>query len=548
MATIDPSLYFALIRNESGEYERFEEMKKKYKLVRGITTEIIFDLLKIFYENHYKMEAIKFWRAYFTVSNVPTLMNLFSDEHYKMEILKLFHIYFGTSCKDDVLSIIKLFSDLHYRLQALKCFKSRFVGQDVEEKIMPLFSDDHYRMEAIKLFALNFSRLDQCEVLRIISLFQDATDCIKFFDRWFKVKDLVLLCKAVASDPQRLQLVEKYNLKTEFNTAVSFVQLLDCFQNDSHRYRAFEKKMKDGIVVEKDMLNLTASFSNDKHRKKVVLALLDADVHNTIDADCCLAVMGTFSVPIKMTLLTVYLKHHSPSSDKLVALLKGLENKGNAVKLIKDNGFPSVGGENLLILAGYKSASLESTATPDNDWSDSDSESEPEPDLEDANDDDEDDGENIISLDGAIPQLHWVKLSYDVKRKMVIMNGRDFTFGSYILNGVDVEAEARRQAEKILKKRKERKQKAKERRIEAEKKKNQLKISHAIKDELATPATPEDCICIVCLGRVRKITLVPCGHYHTCAHCTRKTIRANPSKPVCPLCRQEFTQAIRVFA
>lgn len=70
-------------------------------------------------------------------------------------------------------------------------------------------------------------------------------------------------------------------------------------------------------------------------------------------------------------------------------------------------------------------------------------------------------------------------------------------------------------------------------------------VPSGIKDEAAKEGAPPETVCIVCTTNVRRVTLVPCGHYQLCGECARRTLTAQ--KRECPTCRETVAQAIRVF-
>ena len=532
---IEPETFVAMVRNSSSDYNRFEFIKQQYSLVKGLDKSTIIRVAKT-NSDHYMMETLKFFKAYFTYSDVPDLMKTTSSEYYKSEIMRMFS--YGPNSKTIVLVIIRGFPEDHYRMEAIKYFKAWFGPTDVIE-LMNLFSGGHYRMELVKLFKSDFGATSKADVLRIVgNLIDDSKkeEGVKFFAQWFRSDDVSALLRLYTGESYKKKVLDSNNLKGLYNTPESLAELVALFGEDREKYAALEKKVKDGITLSKEMINIIESFKNDKYRKKICILLFAADTKHVFDANCCSSTMALFTVPQRMTLLTEYLKNHNLLPEHIVLLIKQLESKGNATKFLADNGVVDANAK--LVEAGYKTAASEA-ATVDEEESESEPEDEPELELE----DDSDDGENVILLKGLKSMYIDQDIKYDIKRDKVIFGDWDFG-GSIHIGGVDVGEEARRQGKKIAKKRKEKRKEKKRFEEEKKKKKEQLKVPHAWKDQKVDDKTAEDDICVVCQEKKRMIVL-NCGHYHTCGHCTRVQLRGNKQ---CPVCRAVITTVIRTFA
>ena len=74
-------------------------------------------------------------------------------------------------------------------------------------------------------------------------------------------------------------------------------------------------------------------------------------------------------------------------------------------------------------------------------------------------------------------------------------------------------------------------------------KENKLRVPHAWRDiKIKDDDDPNQCN--ICMARKRQI-IFNCGHYHTCAKCSRTIIKADCK---CPMCKVTITTVTRVFA
>lgn len=530
---IDSATFEAMVRNASGDSNRVDFMKQQCGLVKKIDADFVVKMANLVGDG-WKVDVVKAFKSYLNVASVPTLMTIRTTETWKLDIVKVFN-YSGTP-KPTILSIIGCFHDDTWTLDVIKYFKNWFGWSDVLT-LMRCMKDDTWKYDVVKLFADKYTGATKADVLAIIAAMKEDTwrfDGLKFFEKWFMAADIVALCGLMKETQFKTKVLNLFRLGGVCNTPGELAELINSFGDDHARFCTLEKKIKDGIIVSKEMINIIESFKEEKYRKKICVMLFNADRGGVFDADCCLSLMSMFTIPQRMTLLTEYRKTHTVHAEKVVALIKQLESKGNAVKFLNEGGFTDTDAQ--LTEAGYKAAATASVEDED----ESESESEPEPELEDDDSDDDDIHGNIIS----IPNMNLgQKVEYDIKRDVVLLSGHDF-MGSITMNGVNIKEEARRQGQKIAKKRKEKKEKAKQKRLEAEKKKNQLKVPHAWKDRKVDDKTPEDDICVVCHEKRRMITL-NCGHYHTCGRCTRVVLKGNKQ---CPVCRAAITTVIRTFA
>lgn len=114
---------------------------------------------------------------------------------------------------------------------------------------------------------------------------------------------------------------------------------------------------------------------------------------------------------------------------------------------------------------------------------------------------------------------------YDTIRRRMVNNNR-FGMGSVTINGVDVFAEMKACAERAV-----------QQQLAAMEKKK-LRVPHAWKDTKMKEGDKD-----ICMANLKQIML-GCGHYHSCAKCTRAIMLANNE---CPMCRAKIIGVTRVF-
>jgi len=71
-----------------------------------------------------------------------------------------------------------------------------------------------------------------------------------------------------------------------------------------------------------------------------------------------------------------------------------------------------------------------------------------------------------------------------------------------------------------------------------------LNINTRLAEICDTKTDDEKDQCSVCSENARVIALVPCGHRSTCAKCTIHLLQGNK---LCPICRREIVDFLRVF-
>eukprot|EP00747_Dinoflagellata_sp_TGD_P180617 gnl/TRDRNA2_/TRDRNA2_33374_c0_seq1.p1 gnl/TRDRNA2_/TRDRNA2_33374_c0~~gnl/TRDRNA2_/TRDRNA2_33374_c0_seq1.p1 ORF type:complete len:512 (+),score=44.20 gnl/TRDRNA2_/TRDRNA2_33374_c0_seq1:111-1646(+) len=53
--------------------------------------------------------------------------------------------------------------------------------------------------------------------------------------------------------------------------------------------------------------------------------------------------------------------------------------------------------------------------------------------------------------------------------------------------------------------------------------------------------------CVICLTDPRTHVIVPCGHYCLCEGCAKRMIKGSKASWICPMCRKQFSNCIRVY-
>lgn len=536
---IDSATFLMMMKNFSSDSSRFDFVKQQYKLIDGLNKDFIIQMARLFGDS-YKMDLIKFFKNFLNAKDVPDLVRITKSDSYKMDVIKIFASSYGSSGmqKYEISTIICLLSSDSYKKDAVSFFKNWYDGNDVAT-LTTYFGSDSYKMDVIKIFAANYGVCNQAEIVKIIKCLKGDSyrnDAIKFFKGWFSSitsSTLILLCSLFEKDSYKLDTLGMYNLSNCFNDSNLLSEILSKFETERNKIKMLEKKITDGITLEKNMINVLSLFTENKYKKKVVALLFSSDklMTKTFDVDCCSSVMEMFEKPSRYFILCEYMKTHQSIffDDSMNKLLKQLESKANAHKFLSDHNIVDINKK--LVDAGYAADSSNESKGSNVD-EDDESASESEPEVEIDNDEESDDEINLDSMDG------FGDVKYDRKTGQVTWNGCVMSCGSITINGVDVVKEAKKKAKKEEEKRKEQKRLAQE-------KKNQLKVPHKWKDVKSTDETKPDDICAVCMSRQRMISL-SCGHYCLCGHCTRVILRSG--KKQCPKCRQEIKSVTRIFA
>lgn len=512
---IDTATFVSMVRNTSGDSNRLDFIKKQHNLIKGFDKNSIIAMTDLVSDT-WKLDIIRYFKNYFSASDVPELLNVTNSETWQLDIVKVFS--YSAASKTTILTIIGKFRNDTWIMYVIKYFKSWFYWSDVIQ-LMSFLKGDIWKYDLIRLF--NYTGVSKSEIIKIITHIEEDTwrlDGVKYFSTWFSNVDIAILCGLMKTEEFKIKVLDLFPWKNNNITVREFDELINQFRDDRAKFTVLEKKIKDDPILNKEMINLIGSFKEERYRKKVCILLFTSDRNGIFDTDCFISVIGMFPVPQRMTLLTEYRKNHVITSEKIVPVIKELNSKGNAIKYLKDIGIADFNTK--LVEAGYSVNDISKT-----DEDESESESEAEPELEPEWSDDESDNSIIETNIMGLGQ----KITYDCKRDIVLFGGSVF-HGTISFNGVDIKQEALYQGREIVRKRRE--------------KKNQLKVPHAWKDEKINDETNEQDECVVCREKKRMISL-SCGHYHTCSHCTRVLLRGNKQ---CPVCRAEITSVLRIFA
>lgn len=531
----------------------------------SLTKSDIIEICRNYFGDSYGKDIIKHFIHNFNASDVHVIMLLFSDS-YKLDIVKMFNSNSRKFTIDDLVRMAKCIEDDDYRFKLLKLFapsintntlsllattfkKEASIRRLVNEytSVVQALSDCYNVL--LKLMSDDAHRFSLLRTLVKVSISPSGFD----FLRNFKDEDMILKAIIITNIHKVID-------------AVSLCSLLDFFADDQKKLSVFKRTIRD-TDLEPTILRALAMFRSDDTRLRALNYFTQHSSYASQISDELVCDLLDLFTTQRLSVLSVVAKKTTVGNTQLLSnLLHKLGSVGDAAAFLKKRAV-DCDMLSLLCAAGYDAgeaqnalAAAKAASDVADEHSDNDSESESESDDDDIDDTieqemiqlgisfDEDAGimtmdrSNIQSklpemvrnfLDWSVPEI----IEYDVNLGRVI-NFKN-QFGMCTINGIDPAKEAQNEVKKQCKHMYARYK-------EAKKKKEQLKVPHAWKDQKLKEGDSKEDECMICLSRKKMILFFPCGHYHTCGHCTREIIRSS-DKNLCPLCRREFTGITRVF-
>lgn len=575
-----PEHLFAILSSIHDGYRVVDAIKKLYDKAHLSKADVI-KLLGYTADNYRKLEIIKFFASSFGSSDLPDILCRFQEDSRKMEVVKLLHNK-GTLYMDAIIRMAGSMSNDEGRIQLATYFASSFTSSSApyflqmlsalstaEGKVrlvqkvpgslfglsspytalLPEVSGDEHRMSMLRC------------LLKVPSIAPPQADVI---------------IPLFTSEESKEQALRRIPLGTSCNTAAFLNQLMEHFHSPGLRLKIFKRKITETAVPSSNLIRSLVCLDAGSEREKAFIFFVKSTAR--LFGDDLEHGLGLCDRESRTKLLSLYRSQHELDVQEVAQLVPLLPVCKKTLQFFRQYNYYDTLKD---MLQGPEWTALQAAATEsetgvpinldeddDGDESESSSEEEEEEEDEEEKMDQElankgifiDRATHIMTIDiqaikkkmdsnvRSYVDMLWKdqEIQYHMKKKRILNNSH--TCGCIIVNGVDVIKESQNEVSKmargILKKEEKRKQKRKE----LLQKQQKLKVPHSWKDVKATDTSPDEEVCMICMSHLRRVILIPCGHYHTCAHCTRCILRAPNSKNECPLCKQEFTAVNPVFA
>ena len=556
--------------------EFIKTLSKNVNDSEGMSKEQVLQLAKKFDTAHYKMELIKYFENWFTSEDIVLVMKIFDTDHSKMEIIKLLQSKKGKKSLtiDDVYVFMEHMLEDGGRIEIVKFYQNSIIGPNIYSMLL-IMKNDSYKMELIKMFS---NKLRETDAFSLIDYIDSNNNNLKLKLLKFIVEEIkpTVLTSAeclelFGTDEAMLMAMKLLDLKSLYNEVYKLWKPLKQLTTDEARFLAlrlkFNSSPKDEITLK--LVKCIEFFSNDKYKEKVFKMYLN-EYKDKFDQTLFVDILDIFgkikisnsnlTLPggnkeFNLNILDRYLKVTKIEEPKMVNIIKKIEGdtiNDNVYKLLKKHNYNV---DNIVNIGKFILDVLDKETTDgliDKESSESsDYSSESELELESEDDNFKIDEKGIVEIDvdslDVSPQIApylsmFLKnptIKFDTFTGQIVKDNSGFSDMSISINGVDVaqsiNGEIKRKVAQMQKQNEENK-----------KKKQQLKVPHAWKDEKVkdNDVVKDDDLCKICMERKRKIVL-SCGHYHTCAKCTRSVLKGNKQ---CPVCRKEITNVTCVYA
>ena len=562
-------------------------------------------IIQNFSNNEYKLNVLKYLNSRLgelTCSDLVYVMQNFSNNAYKLIVLELLKCKMinESDMSDNIIQIMNTFSNNDYKINAIKLFGDKISNSDIVHfyasgvitdiskllkidntidliKIINTLDKDDQKVKLIKMYENKIDESILSEILLEFKSNNTKFDMIKYFVTKITKLRNILICISdndKESDKIRIQII-KYLSEKIRNPSYYYVLTCDCFDlfgTEDGRIAAIKYLVYNSLACKKEYVCRTLNIfdsQNGKYKflKKVVD--LSKDVVAEIIFDLANKWDDKFNVRVAKLLIPNmprlklnskffrdYLKLF-PKSDRLqiancyyhnsvnnqrdvIRWLPLLESVDNANYLLNSGNpkkFTSKEIRRILRKSGYDAKEISKNKI---EIESSSSESESESDEMEVPALAKTMRFNVsdLSLDGLALQYLNLVLSgnivvYNSELDMITNLGGRCT-GYFNLSGIDVCSHV---SDQLLKSARQRYNSIKE----LDTKKNDLYVPHAWRD--IKVKDDDDNQCVVCMSR-RKQILFDCGHYHTCAKCSRQIVKGNRQ---CPMCRKTIIRVTRVF-
>lgn len=489
--------FIAMVKLQEGNYNREQFIKKYEKQQVGVfNISRVSRLANLFDGAYYSFEIVKYFCPCLNKQDIEACMRLVDGGYYKFEVVKLYPKLAGKITKDHIFGILTAFEGDYYKFEAIKYFKNEFFTVNDAKDLMLIFNNS-YSMQVLDLFPDFFA------------LSKD--DLYNFIDTAF-------------SDDINENIFEKIGCL--LNSDIP----LEKFKTDECRLRICKKISN---LIYSKIPEILLKFVDEKYK---FFALKEFNF-TRLDPDTIVAILSVFDTEL---LKYKALLHIRPTYFKA---WKGTiaQFTNSAIQYEVNCMFYDIKQEPQEILKSFKSIAyakkfiakykIDPSLLIESDYSIIESVEEIEDDdIEDILEEDIMPDSPIITITRDMVPSYFQSMvgecTYNTETGEIRgsgMFGSSIRKGNININGYDLYDTLVAAAKPAIK--------------------NgvSLKVPLDWKDEKANLEADE---CIVCIDRKRQV-IFNCGHYHTCAKCSRKLVR---EKQPCPMCRTAISSVARVFA
>lgn len=565
-----PEHLFAILSSLHDEYRIVDAIKKLYSKANLYKKDVI-NLLNYLRDDYRKGEIIKFFSNSFVSNDIPELISHLSDNYRKLEIIKLL-CNKGKFDIDNILITANYMTEDEGRIKLAKLSGAIFITDpNAFLTFLQSMTTTEGKIQLIKNFTACVERLENPYEILLAEVTGDEhkltiLNVLKNINN-LRAPQPEKIIMIFTDEKSKITALHRLSLKHAYSNVESLIELLQQFNGAGMKLKIFKRVLTESERLDANLLKALICFEKNDERIKAFSSFIATSTHLCLEH--LKQVMENCESESRVKLLSLYCSKYELLEQELIQLLSLLPKTEKTVKFFKRHNYftttKELPSEWIELLKQYEKTTTDQSDAMILDDSDSDSDSDSEEEEEAQRQYDKelaskgifiDRDMNIITiscetvkknLDSMIQycmgDLWKTDIQYHMKKKH-ILSEQPNELMSIRINGIDAikasKDEIERIAKKVIKAEKKRKEQIKQ-------KAQKLKVPHSCKDEKSVDSTPDEDICIICMSRLRRVILIPCGHYHTCAHCTRCIIRNDKHNNQCPLCNQEFTAVNPVF-